>query len=279
MSAGNTNEVLDGISNKAAKMAVNMAEAGAKAGKAIDEIGEAVKSSDEKFTKAESNIVASAKRFAVEIAKGTKSASDALGQLDFNIAAKGLDPAKFAPVQEALRKLGAEYKTLATAQNQFANASGATAEKLRSTFGSNLQNTSYQLQDFIVQVNGGVDATKALGQQLPQMLVGFGAAGAAIGVLAALLPNLVQAFSASADGAKTFKDAMSDFDKAVGDVGSTVKSFDMEKLYEEFNKSSDVVRAATIEQVKFQQEFIKTQQLVANRSLASLLLILDRSAR
>jgi hypothetical protein len=121
------------------------------------------------------------------------------------------------------------------------------------------------LQDLIVQVNGGTDAMRALSMQLPQMLIGFGAAGAVIGVVAALLPNLIAGFSGSAAGAKTFADAMSDYDKAIGSVGETTKQFDLDPLYEQFNKSSDVVRAAIIEQVRFQQEYIRTTQLVAEK--------------
>ena len=244
------------VGNAADKMAVNMSAAGAKAGKAVDQIGEIAKATGEKFTRAESVITGSLKKLAVEAAKA-KSVTEGLGNIEFNIAAKGLDPAKFQPMINVVRQLAAEYSHLETAQARTAGSSGQ--------FGRGLQNTSYQLQDLIVQVNGGVDATKALGQQLPQLLVGFGAAGAAIGVVAALLPNIVAAFSDSADGAKKFSDALSDFDKAVGDVGSTVKSFDMEKLYEEFNNSSSAVRPATIEQIKFQQEYIKTTQLVAGK--------------
>lgn len=195
----------------------------------------------------ELKISASIKRATTNLELLGKTASQ---KLEINIANKGLDAAKFEPLLVKLRDLEAAQSRIGTSSRGM---------------GSQLQNTSYQLQDFIVQVNGGTDASKALGQQLPQMLVGFGAMGAAVGVVAALLPNLISAFSASAAGAKTFSDAMSDFDKAIGEVGSTTKQFDMEKLYEEFNKSSGAVRAATIEQIKFQQEYIKTTQLVAGK--------------
>lgn len=145
-------------------------------------------------------------------------------------------------------------------------AAKASAEMGRSmNVGRVVQNTANQLTDFIVQVNGGTSATLALSQQLPQMLYMFGAAGAAIGVVAALVPNLVSAFSNAGFGAKTFADAMSDLKKAIGDVGQATKTFDMEGLFEEFNKSSLVVRQATIEQLRFQQEFIRTKRLVSEK--------------
>ena len=66
-----------------------------------------------------------------------------------------------------------------------------TAGKSNAQFAQRLQGVSFQMQDLIVQTSGGVDIFKALGQQLPQMLVGFGAMGAVIGVVTALLPAIV----------------------------------------------------------------------------------------
>lgn len=131
----------------------------------------------------------------------------------------------------------------------------------------NIQNVAYQLQDFAVQVNGGVDATRALSQQLPQMLVGMGATGAVIGLVAALLPNFVAAFSDAGKGAKTLTEALGDLNRAVGETGQATKTFDMDGLYEEFNKANAATRAAIVEQVRFQQEFIRTSRLVAEKKL------------
>ncbi len=49
-----------------------------------------------------------------------------------------------------------------------------------------LQNVSFQLQDVIVQIQGGTSASRALAQQMPQLLGGFGALGAALGLVAGL---------------------------------------------------------------------------------------------
>lgn len=50
-----------------------------------------------------------------------------------------------------------------------------------------LQNTAAQLGDIAVQLQGGAGAARALGQQLPQVLGGFGALGGALGLVAPLL--------------------------------------------------------------------------------------------
>lgn len=147
--------------------------------------------------------------------------------------------------------------------SQAQTAAAASGTKL----GGGMQNLSYQLQDFVVQVNGGVSATTALSMQLPQLLGGFGALGAGLGVVVALLPNLISALSDTDGGAKSLKDAMSGLDSAIGEVGQAVQTFDMEALFEQFNASTKVVQAATIEQLKFQQAFIDTQRLTSGKAL------------
>lgn len=149
--------------------------------------------------------------------------------------------------------------------SQAQTAAAASGAKL----GGGMQNLSYQLQDFVVQVNGGVSATTALSMQLPQLLGGFGALGAGLGVVVALLPNLISALSDTDGGAKSLKDAMSGLDGAIGDVGQTVQAFDMEALFEQFNASTKVVQAATIEQLKFQQAFLDTQRLTSGKALGA----------
>lgn len=76
-----------------------------------------------------------------------------------------------------------------TVQRTVKGLSGPMAQAERSTsqFGNRLQNASFQLSDFAVQVGGGVDATRALAQQLPQLLSGFGVFGAVAGAAASVL--------------------------------------------------------------------------------------------
>lgn len=64
-----------------------------------------------------------------------------------------------------------------------------------------LQNASFQVQDIITQISMGTSATRALSVQLPQLLGGFGAFGAALGVavgaLGFLAPNLLDSADAA----------------------------------------------------------------------------------
>lgn len=79
-----------------------------------------------------------------------------------------------------------------------------------------LQNVSYQLQDFIVQVASGQSALRAFSQQAPQLLSGFGQWGAVLGIAAAgvsVLANVIGIdFTTAADRAK---EAQASFDLAI----------------------------------------------------------------
>jgi hypothetical protein len=56
----------------------------------------------------------------------------------------------------------------------------------------NARNVAYQIQDLAVQIAGGTSAFVAFGQQLPQLLGGFGVAGAVIGAVAAVAIPLLK---------------------------------------------------------------------------------------
>ncbi len=68
--------------------------------------------------------------------------------------------------------------------------------------GAGLQNVGFQVQDFAVQVAGGTDASRALAQQLPQLLSGFGTLGVLLGTAAAVAIPLFAAFGLGVDKAK-----------------------------------------------------------------------------
>ena len=99
----------------------------------------------------------------------------------------GLTEQKF--LQQLARIEARAIKSAKTAEQAFVKSNSGIA---RSTTGMSnqvrgqLQNVSFQLQDVIVQIQGGTSASRALAQQLPQLLGGFGALGAALGLVAGL---------------------------------------------------------------------------------------------
>lgn len=60
----------------------------------------------------------------------------------------------------------------------------STAMRPVSAMRGQLQNIGYQVQDVAVQISSGTSAFRALGQQLPQLLSGFGGIGIAAGTVA-----------------------------------------------------------------------------------------------
>lgn len=75
--------------------------------------------------------------------------------------------------------------------------SNATSRSRR--FGLGIQNAAFQAGDFAVQVGGGVDASRALAQQLPQLLGGFGVLGAVLGAVVAIAIPLREAMKGLAE--------------------------------------------------------------------------------
>ena len=112
----------------------------------------------------------------------------------------------------------AQYsQRLQEAQAKLTQAGKATADVAAKTGGGlrgNIQNLSFQVQDFAVQVANGTAASTALGQQLPQLLGGFGALGAVIGAVVAVGVPLAAAFLGAGDAAKELADSIDKLEKA-----------------------------------------------------------------
>lgn len=83
-------------------------------------------------------------------------------------------------------------------------------------FNAQLQNSSYQIADFAVQVGGGTSALRAFSQQAPQLLAGFGAIGAAVGAVTAIL-------AAGANSLFNFGDAAEEADKSAEQFGKNIE--------------------------------------------------------
>jgi len=88
------------------------------------------------------------------------------------------------------------------------------AERNTAAFGSRIQNVSFQVSDFAVQVSSGTDATRALAQQIPQLLGGLGVFGAVAGAAAAILLPLVASLVKTRDYAKELADGLGKLDDA-----------------------------------------------------------------
>lgn len=114
-----------------------------------------------------------------------------------------------------VEQVGRAYLTTDAAAGNHAGSLGRLGSMSNATR-QNIQNLGFQVQDVAVQMASGTDASRALAQQLPQMLGGFGLVGVAVGTLAAVgLPLLGAAFGSTEGAARSFDDAMGDVQNSV----------------------------------------------------------------
>nr|DAP68377.1 MAG TPA: tail length tape measure protein [Caudoviricetes sp.] len=118
--------------------------------------------------------------------KGEQQANAALG----NIGTSAVDTAS-------------KFKTLDAQVSK-------TASGVRSSFKTSMQQAGYQIQDFIVQVQGGQSALVAFSQQGSQLAGAFGPGGAVVGALIALGSVLAGVLITSLNGGKNAMDALKD---------------------------------------------------------------------
>jgi len=116
--------------------------------------------------------------------------------------------------------------------NDNVRAAGAVAlpqaTRSSSAFGRSVQNVSFQVGDFATQVGAGTSASIALGQQLPQLLGGFGVLGAAIGAVVAIGVPLGRVLAEAKVGSELLG-ALAPAGRAVGEafaeVGKNLRAF------------------------------------------------------
>ena len=121
--------------------------------------------------------------------------------------------------------------------------------------GQQLQNTGYQVSDFFVQVAGGTAPTRALAQQLPQLLQGFGLIGVAASVLVAALPSLWALFSSGEEDVASLEKQLEGVATA---VDRATKAADLaaeprDKLIEKYGNLAKSVRDARMAQAELRQ--------------------------
>jgi hypothetical protein len=159
------------------------------------------------------------------------------------------------------------------------NTQAANSGKAVGGFQRTIQNTSYQLQDFIVQTSMGTDALRAFGQQAPQLLGSFGAIGAAIGVVAALSPVVIQLFKEMSKEAKTFDEAIKGADDALKLLKETFSFADrasFDTLIESYKKANVETRKLILSNMELNMVIAK---VAANDLQDSLLNSLDAGVK
>lgn len=98
--------------------------------------------------------------------------------------------------------------------------------------GAGLQNVGFQVQDFAVQVAGGTDATRALAQQLPQLLSGFGLWGVAIGTATAVLVPLTSYLMGANEEAQDLDKTLRNMEASVRDLKAITEQYTLTGIVE-----------------------------------------------
>lgn len=119
---------------------------------------------------------------------------------------------------KALDSIGDNAQKTASQLNKLDTQVSATAKGVSSGLRSSMQQAGYQIQDFIVQVQGGQSALVAFSQQGSQLAGAFGSGGAIVGALIALGTVVAGTLISSLNGGKSAMDALKDAAERMNDV-------------------------------------------------------------
>lgn len=152
-----------------------------------------------------------------------------------------------------LRKVAQTSKTTVQSMQQTSTAAGRLGSAFKG-MGPGIQNASFQLQDIIVQMQMGVPVSRTLGQQLPQLLGGFGPLGAVLGVVAGGMASLIPLMFSLSD--------------ETDNASSSVKTFS-EVLKEGSEKIAEMEKELTMLRKGFRSTFeVELVGQVTNATLA-----------
>lgn len=119
---------------------------------------------------------------------------------------------------KALDSIGDNAQKTANQLNKLDTQVSATSKGVSSGLRSSVQQAGYQIQDFIVQVQGGQSALVAFSQQGSQLAGAFGPGGAIVGALIALGTVVAGTLISSLNGGKSAMDALKDAAERMNDV-------------------------------------------------------------
>ncbi len=176
--------------------------------------------------------------------------AEAAAMRDLTLA---LDPAaraqiEFARVQEQVNRA---VRLNIVSQEEATRVMGLLSSRQKAlgggfaSVGSGVQNASYQIADFAVQVQAGQAASLALAQQLPQLIGGFGVWGAVAGAAVAIGAPLVTMWLKSGDAAGTLDDRLDKLEASLDSVRERLKLLNDTRLDETFGNLAGDVREMT----------------------------------
>lgn len=161
------------------------------------------------------------------------------------------------------------------ASDNLGNTTQKQTAKLRG-FGTGAQQVGYQVQDMIVQIQGGTSAFVAIGQQGSQLAGAFGPGGALIGAVIALGAAVAGTLVKSLGGAKVSAEELQASTKTLDDVLQKNKDGTYE-LSDSFVELANNIDTASQAQAKFYeaQSATVTQTEASKEAITDLVDSLD----
>ncbi|HCJ9596848.1 TPA: tail protein (tape measure) [Escherichia coli] len=225
---------LDNAAQQSGKGMDSLDQSASQTGSAFTELAGYANSMDNQLRKLNTNVSGIA-RAMEEARSGTGGANSEFNRAESIIEALGnqlavLDEAqengaRSAAVLAAQLRAGSkatdeEKQKIGELTGRLFDMKGATETSMGSNKGwkSSMQQAGYQVQDFIVQVQGGQSALVAFSQQGSQLAGAFGPGGAVIGAVLALSTVVAGALITSLNGVKNAMDALKDAAEAMDKV-------------------------------------------------------------
>ena len=225
---------LDAAAQQSGKGMDNLDQSASQTGSAFTELAGYANSMDNQLRKLNTN-VSSIARAMEEARSGTGSASSEFSRAESIIEALGNQLAVLDEAQEngarSAAVLAAQLRAGSKATDEEKQKIGELTGRLydmktgvengakgTGNWKTSMQQAGYQVQDFIVQVQGGQSALVAFAQQGSQLAGAFGPGGAVFGAIIALGSVLAGVLITSLNGGKNAMDALKDAAEAMDKV-------------------------------------------------------------
>ncbi|EPH7678894.1 phage tail tape measure protein [Escherichia coli] len=225
---------LDAATQQSGKGMDNLDQSASQTGSAFTELAGYANSMDNQLRKLNTN-VSSIARAMEEARSGTGGASSEFSRAESIIEALGNQLAVLDEAQEngarSAAVLAAQLRAGSKATDEEKQKIGEltgrlydmktgveTGAKGTGAWKNSMQQAGYQVQDFIIQVQGGQSALVAFAQQGSQLAGAFGPGGAVIGSVIALSSVLAGVLITSLNGGKNAMDALKDAAEAMDKV-------------------------------------------------------------
>lgn len=225
---------LDAAAQQSGKGMDNLDESASQTGSAFTELAGYANSMDNQLRKLNTNVSGIA-RAMEEARSGTGGASSEFSRAESIIEALGNQLAVLDEAQEngarSAAVLAAQLRAGSKATDEEKQKIGELTGRLydmktgaeggakgTGSWKNSMQQAGYQVQDFIVQVQGGQSALVAFAQQGSQLAGSFGPGGAVVGAIIALGSVLAGVLITSLNGGKNAMDALKDAAEAMDKV-------------------------------------------------------------